>query len=216
VNILPAQALAAVPPKEREQMIECFGTYGAETMAVSGNSGMILWTDDFPLGSLAASTFGARRTWTQMVLLSFVEAGLLSRDDYNKAIAKLIGCGFTITFFDPQCMLEACRLADFGAVRFPLRQLVEVFRKVEMPNGMLIRLFLEFFTALQQEPPLFQKKALIIRAFLEALWANPATHDLVMALRPMSSKLFGLNVIAAAEFNAAFDEWLRSLNRPIL
>lgn len=216
VSILPAQELAAVPPKEREQIIECFGTYGAETMAVSGNSGMILWTDDFPLGSLAASTFGARRTWTQMVLLSLVEAGLLSRDDYNKAVAKLIGCGFTITFFDPQCMLEACRLADFGAARFPLRQLVEVFRKVEMPNGMLIRLFLEFFTALQQEPPLFQKKALIIRAFLEALWANPATHDLVMALRPMSSKLFGLNVIAAAEFNAAFDEWLRSLNRPIL
>ena len=92
--------------------------------------------------------------------------------------------------------------------------MVEVFREVVMPNGMLIRLFLEFFVALQQEPLLFQKKSLIIRAFLDALWANPAAHDLVRALRPMSSRLFGLNVVAEAEFNAAFDEWLRSLNRP--
>jgi len=42
-----------------------------------------------------------------------------------------------------------------------------------MPNGMTVRLFLEFFVALQQEALLFQKKALIIRAFLDALWANP-------------------------------------------
>jgi hypothetical protein len=82
-----------------------------------------------------------------------------------------------------------------------------------MPNGMLIRLFLEFFVALQREPLLFQKKSLIVRALLDALWANPASHDLVLALRSMSPRLFGLNVVAESEFNAMFVEWLRSLNR---
>jgi hypothetical protein len=213
VLVLPAIELAVVSPEERDQMKECFGVYGAETMAVAGKDQTVLWTDDSTLGILATSTFGAKRTWTQIVLLSFVEAGVLSRDDYNKAVARLIGCKYKLTFFDSACMLEACRLSEFGAARFPLKQMIEVFREIVMPNGMLIRLFLEFFVALQREPLLFQKKSLIGRGFLEALWANPASHDLVLALRPMSSRLFGLNVVAEAEFNAMFDEWLRSLNR---
>jgi len=213
VELLPAIELAAVEPEEREQMKTCFGVYGAETMAVAGKGQMVLWADDSTLGILATSIFGARRTWTQIVLLSFVEAGVLSRDDYNKAVARLIGCNYKLTFFDSACMLEACRLSESGAARFPLKQMIEVFREIVMPNGILIRLFLEFFVALQREPLLFQKKSLIIRGLLEALWANPASHDLVLGLRPMSSRLFGLNVVAEAEFNAMFDEWFRSLNR---
>ena len=216
VEILPATELAAVAPKERELLNDYLGPYGAEAIAVAGKPGMILWTDDSPQAQLAATTFGAKRTWTQIVLLSLVEAGVLSKDDYNKAIAKLIGCGFTLTFFDAGCVLESARLAEYGAARFPLKQMIEVFRQVTMPNGLLIRLFLEFFVALQQEPVLFAKKSLIVRAFLDTLWANPSSHDLVLGLRPMSSRLFGLNVVAETEFNAAFDEWLRSLNQPII
>jgi hypothetical protein len=157
MELLPAIALAAVSPEERDQMKECFGVYGAETMAVAGKDQTVLWTDDSTLGILASSTFGANRTWTQIVLLSFVEAGVLSKDDYNKAVARLIDCNYKLTFFDSACMLEACRLAEFGAARFPLKQMIEVFREIVMPNGMLMRLFLEFFVALQREPLLFQK-----------------------------------------------------------
>jgi hypothetical protein len=147
------------------------------------------------------------------MLLSFVEAGVLSREDYNKAVARLIGCNFKLTFFDSASLLEACRLSDYGAARFPLKQSIEVFRDIAMPNDVLVRLFLEFFVGLQREPLLFQKKSLIIRALLDALWVNPASHNLVGALRQMSPRLFGLNVVAEAEFNAMFDEWMRSLNR---
>ena len=213
VDVFPALELAAVAPKERDELKECFGVYGAEAMAVAGKDQTVLWTDDSTHGILAVSTFGARRTWTQIVLLSFVEAGVLSREDYNKAVARLIGCGFRLTFFDAACVLEACRLSEFRVARFPLKQMVDVFREIVMPNGILIRLFLECFVALQREPLLFHVKSLIVRAFLDALWANPASHDLVLGLRAMSSRLFGLNVVAEAEFNTAFDEWLRSLNR---
>ena len=161
MQVLAAIELAVVSPEERDQMKECFCVYGAETMAVAGKDQTVLWTDDSTLGILATSTFGAKRTWTQIVLLSFVEAGVLSRDDYNKAVARLIGWNYKLTFFDSACMLEACRLSEFGAARFPLKQMIEVFREIVMPNGMLIRLFLEFFVALQREPLLFQKKSLI-------------------------------------------------------
>ncbi len=213
VQIVSAVELAEVPPDERDQMKDCFGVYGAETMAVSGKEQTILWCDDSTLGILASSQFGARRTWTQIMLLSFVEAGVLSQEDYNKAVARLIGCNYKLTFFDSASLLEACRLSDYGAARFPLKQAIEVFRDIAMPNDVLVRLFLEFFVGLQRESLLFQKKSLIIRALLDALWANPASHNLVGALRQMSPRLFGLNVVAETEFNAMFDEWMRSLNR---
>jgi hypothetical protein len=37
-----------------------------------------------------------------------------------------------------------------------------------------------------------------------------------LSLRSMSARLFGLNVIAENEFNAFFDSWFSSLNRPIV
>jgi hypothetical protein len=63
VEILPATELAKVTPKDRDLFIEFLGPYGAETIAVSGKPGMILWTDDSTQAQLAASTFGAK-SWT--------------------------------------------------------------------------------------------------------------------------------------------------------
>jgi hypothetical protein len=39
---------------------------------------------------------------------------------------------------------------------------------------------------------------------------------MVLSLRSMSARLFGLNVVAEREVNAFFDSWFSSLNRPSL
>jgi hypothetical protein len=59
-------------------------------------------------------------------------------------------------------------------------------------------------------------KALIVRAFLDSLGRNAPTHAMVLPLRSMSARLFGLNMIAESEFNAFFDSWFSSLNHPIV
>jgi hypothetical protein len=68
---------------------------------------------------------------------------------------------------------------------------------------------------LQAEPILPLQEALVVRAFLDSLWRNAATHGLVLSLRSIIAPLFGLNVIAETEFNAFFDSWFSSLNSPI-
>jgi hypothetical protein len=197
-------------------LVNYLGQYGAETTVLARSPQMIMWTDDSILAQLAASTFGTRRTWTQLVLLSLVEAGLLASDDYNKAVAKLIGMGFTSTFFDANCMIEGARIAQFRASWFPLKQMAEAFQKTNAPAQGLVRQFLQFFVLLQQEPLLHPQKSLIVREFLDSLWRNPASHNMVLAMRSMSAKLFGLNVVAENEFNLTFDAWFRGLSRPII
>jgi hypothetical protein len=141
---------------------------------------------------------------------------VLTQEEYSSAVAKLIGFGYTATFFDARVMLECARIADFRTSRFPLKQLIEIFQQVNVPGNGLVGQFLGFFVLLYQEQALDQYKGLIVQGFLDALWRNPATHVAVLPLRSISAKLFGLNVVAEAAFNIFFDNWLRSLNRPLL
>jgi hypothetical protein len=94
--------------------------------------------------------------------------------------------------------------------------MLNVFERAALPAAELFRQFLGFFVLLHQEPLLLQDQALLVRAFLDALWRNPSTHSQVLALRAASGKLFGLNVIAESEFNEIFDMWFKSQSRPIV
>jgi tetratricopeptide (TPR) repeat protein/DNA-binding PadR family transcriptional regulator len=216
VEIVPAMELAAVEPRTRELLVDYLGRYGAETVVLGARPQVIMWCDDAPQSQLSGPLFGTRRAWTQLILLSLTEAGILQHSDYVKAVAKMIGMGFTSTYFDAKCVLECAKLAEYRTVRFPLKQMVEVFQNATSPAKDLVRQFLEFFVLLQQDTVLPPQKALIVRAFLDALWRNASTHGMVLALRSLSTKLFGLNVVAEAEFNAYFDAWFSSLSRPIV
>ena len=214
VERVPAAELAAVEPKTRELLVGVLGQYGAETVVLAGKPNMIMWCDDLAQSQLGATTFGARRASTQTVLLSLAEVGILPADEYSRAVAKLIGMGFTSVFFDARCVLESAKLAEYRRGRFPLKQMLDVFQKVTAPD--LVRQFLGFYLLLQQEPVLPQQEALVVESFLDSLWRNPSTHGMVLALRSVSARLFGLNVIAQRKFELVFDSWFRSQRRPII
>jgi DNA-binding PadR family transcriptional regulator/tetratricopeptide (TPR) repeat protein len=216
VEIVTAPELAAVEPKTRELLEQYLGHYGAETAVAAAKPDAVIWTDDLPQAGLAMTTFGASRVWSQVVLLSLTEAGILTQEEYSSAVAKLIGFGFQSTFFDSRVMLECAKIAEFRTSRFPLKQLIDVFQQASVPGNGLVREFLQFFVLLNQESVLDQYKAIIVQEFLDALWRNPGTHNAVLSLRSLSSRLFGLNVVAEAAFNIWFDNWRRSLNRPLL
>ena len=216
VEIVPARELASVEPKTRDLVIKYLGRYGAQTVVLAGKPGMMMWCDDALESQLAATIFGTRSAWTQMILVSLTEAGLLPETEYRKIIAKLIGMGFTSVYFDARCVLESVKLAEYRAGRFPLKQMLDVFQQANATANDLLRQFLGLFVLLQQEPLLIQQKSLLVHAFLNALWRNATTHDSVLSLRSVSARLFGLNVIAESEFNGIFDAWFRSLSRPII
>lgn len=211
VEIIPATALAALGAETRKALIGYLGQYGAETVAVAPGSNLVIWSDDLMEGATAQQLLGGKRVWTQVVLISLVDAGVLPKDEYTNAAAKLIGMGYTSTFFDAGCVMESARLAEYRAGRFPLKQMIEVFSTNQTPQ-IIVKIFFEFFIMLQRQPLLYQQKFQITGAFLDALWSNPQTHPLVPALGKIGARFFGLNVVAEGEFNAALAEWYKSLS----
>ena len=216
VEIIPATALAERSAEERTALVGYLGTYGAETVAVAPASNLAIWSDDLMQAEAAKHLLGGKRVWTQVVLISLTDAGVLSKEDYYRATAKLIGMGYTSTFFDATCVFECARLAEYRPGRFPLKQMIDVFATTASPAPGLVKILLEFFVLLQQQPLLFHTKLQIVAGFFDALWSNPHTHAFVPAIERVGSRFFGLNVVAEGEFKAAFAEWKKTLaNRRI-
>jgi tetratricopeptide (TPR) repeat protein len=216
VEILPATSLASVEPGSRELLGNFLGQYGAEALALARNPAYVLWTDDFVQGQAATGLFGVRSVWTQVVLASLAEVGLITQQEYAQATARLVGMQFTATTFDCSVLFEALRLSEFTPSRYPLKQMLDVFASPHGDVQGLYRLFAEFVVKFHQEQSLPERRCLILWSFLEAIWRDAGSHRFLLNMRKFSSRYFGVNVIGEAEFNGCFDQWFGSAERPIL
>jgi hypothetical protein len=64
-----------------------------------------------------------------------------------------------------------------------------------------------FFIQLSEESVVSQGIGGLVAALLEALWQNPQARIPLLAVRKNSARVFGLNVVAEANFNSIFDQW---------
>jgi hypothetical protein len=67
-----------------------------------------------------------------------------------------------------------------------------------------------------RQPVVSQGLGGLLAALLEALWQNPKARLPLLAVRRNSGRVFGLNVVAEANFNAIFDQWNRQHRNDIL
>ena len=144
IVIVPAEQLASQTHELRDTLIQYLGEHGAEAAAVAAGTGRFVWTDDSQVAAAAQSLLRARRVWTQIVLMSFVEAG---SDDARRLFDRCreaLGMKYTGIFFDSRCVLESARLAEYRPGRFPLAQMAETFATSTAPAEGLIKTFLSF------------------------------------------------------------------------
>src|SRR5258705_1402701 len=80
----------------------------------------------------------------------------------------------------------------------------------------LVRIAIGFFLLLLQQPVVSQQGGQMLGALLEAMWRNPHARRPLLEVRKNSSRIFGLNVVAEAEFNAVFDSWRRGHAQDVL
>src|SRR5205823_271575 len=93
-------ALVAVEASRREVLEKLFGQYGAEALALASDPDHVLWTDDLIQAQISAQEFGSRRVWTQLLLGTLADAGIISLEEYSDASARLVGMEVITTMFD--------------------------------------------------------------------------------------------------------------------
>jgi tetratricopeptide (TPR) repeat protein len=209
-------ALAALQPQRRELLEKAFGQYGAESIVIAADPDHVLWTDDLIQAQLSAAEFGTRRVWTQVVLGSFAEAGLISPDEYAQASARLIGMEFIATSFDASTVLAGFRLAGWSPQQRPATQFVKIFAGPIAGLQQMFAIFVSFAERLYREaiPP--ASRCAIARALFDALARNPPALASLKALRQISSRVFGINAVGQQQFDNCFDQWLEQRDNPLI
>jgi len=123
---------------------------------------------------------------------------------------------YQVVPFNNVVLVQAAKLAKYQPSAWPFAQAVEAF---SLPNAavvQLLRIMLLFYIQLSGESVVSQGVGGMLAALLEALWKNPQARKPLLAIRRNSARLFGLNVVAEANFNAIFDEWSRQHSKDVL
>ena len=215
-KIKPHLGLASVDETQRETLIKFLGEYGTEAVIVAMESDTVLWTDDLTQGDLATSMFGVRRVWSHTFLEFCLRRGLLSAERYGEAVAKLVGMRYQVTPFNNVVLVQAAKLAKYQPSAWPFAQAVEAFSIPNAAVDKLLRIILLFFIQLSEESVVSQGIGGLVATLLEALWQNPQARLPLLVVRRNSGRVFGLNVVAEANFNAIFDQWNRQHRNDIL
>jgi hypothetical protein len=209
-------ALAALPPDRRELVEKAFGQYGAESIAIAADPDLVLWTDDLIQAQFSATEFGGRRVWTQVVLFSLAEAGLISSDEYAEASARMIGMDYAATFFDASILLAGFRLAEWAAHRYPAKQFVKIFASPGGGLQQLIQILVSFAEKLYRETILPVTRCAIVRTLMDAIATHPHSIVLLKSFRQMSPRVFGVNALGQQQFADCFDRWLEQRENPLI
>jgi hypothetical protein len=101
---------------------------------------------------VSAQEFGVRRIWTQLLLGTLADAGLISLEEYTDASSRLIGMEFITTMFDASSLLAGFRLAGWLSHVPPAAQFVKIFADPQANGQRLFTIFVGFIQKLFQEP----------------------------------------------------------------
>jgi hypothetical protein len=216
IQIVPLMELATLDPDKRESLEKLFGQYGAESMMLASNPDFVLWTDDLIQAQIAASEFGAKRAWTQLLLDQTAQVGQITDAEKNRAVAALIGMEYTVTTFDSSILLSAVEMSDATPWRWPLKQFIQVFQKAQSDLQGLLGIFVEFLTKLFREPYLPESRCKVVTVMLNALWRNVVLRLPLVRLRKASPQFFGLNPVGQTQFDQCFDQWYGTVSEKIV
>jgi hypothetical protein len=172
------EELAFIDAPQRERMEKGFGLYGVEAMLLGSKPEILLWTDDLVQAQMAATEFGTKRVWTQLVITLLAESGLLTQKERDVAVAKLVYMNYLYTSYDVAAIIEAVELSDGKPWDGPLKSFVQQFGAGDANLAALFPILVGFIQRLYRENLLPEARCSVITAFLDALWANTAVGEL--------------------------------------
>jgi tetratricopeptide (TPR) repeat protein len=215
-EIVSVEELAFIDDVQRERLEKGFGLYGAEAMLLGSKTDMLLWADDLVQAQMAATEFGTKRVWTQLVISLLTDSGLLSAKERDIAAAKLVYMSYSYTSYDVASMIEAVELSASKPWDGPLKSFVQVFGAQDANLAVQFPILVGFIQRLYQENVLPETRCTVITAFLDALWANIAARRTLLYLRATTVRIFDLNYVGMKQFEDCFDRWYGKLNSPLI
>jgi tetratricopeptide (TPR) repeat protein len=204
-QIRPCPRTAELNPQRRQQLIESFGRHNLDSMLLASGPDTVLWTDDLILGTFGRTDFQVSRVWAQVVLFVLQQEGTISRQEYEHAVAKLIGWHYQGVVWNAETLIAAAEMAEWQMQNWPVPQALSGLGNREAHSLARIVIAAEAIRAvwrLDLDP--LQKQA-----FLFAVLAGIRSVSLVRQLQQAIPMIFSVDVLSASEAVNYISVWLR-------
>jgi len=186
---------------------DCRIISGIDLAARPGN---LLWTDDAVAGAFAIGEFGVKRVWTQIILQWMASTGSVAEKDFYDSAATLFGWGYQFTSMSSKSLVGAGTLAEWNPNRWPFSRCLQSFRSENVDLSALINIAGRFLAELLRVCSIPELRQGVVTTLLDALSSRNGGFPAIHSLAVFVPRLFGLNVLGAAEALSVFDAWLKA------
>lgn len=213
VRIEGGSALLGIDRVCRDQLVEITGRPSAESIALAGKMGAVLWSDDCVVATFGARELHVQSAWTQAVFEHAARAGWTEGSAYTDVTFAVLGWGYRHTMITAELIREAVLRSEWRLDEAPLSHVLDQFANDEsIPEGLL---FLAGATIrwAWQHAPLHQHAEALTTRILERLASRKKGHQIIRALAASMKMLFGLDVINGQRARDLVEQWLRASRR---
>jgi tetratricopeptide (TPR) repeat protein len=205
-QVLPCPQAAELDPKRRGELTETLGRHNLHSMLISATPGTTFWTDDLILGIVGRAEFRTTRVWTQAVLFHLQKEGAITQQEFDGAVAKLIGWHYHSTQCNSETLIAAAEIAEWDTTRWPVPQVMQTLgNDMANPVHRIAVAASAVRSVWQRDLPLQVRQG-----FLFAVVDGLKSLRLVRRFLQVMPGLFSLDVFSAAEVQDCIGYWMRN------
>ncbi len=204
-EIVPGSTLSNIPTAHREA-IRCFGAAGAESVEIAKARDAVLWTDDHVISELSTIETGCKCTWTQIACKSAIFRN--QPNMYQKASIFLLSLKYDPTSFSFEDAVWAAEEARWNTNLSPFAAVIKCLGRPSIPIEQILGLATVLMKAVWSSPIYGLQATDYTLIMLSEIKRREPSLNSIRHLQLFIDRLFGLNVIAAANVHRVFDNWL--------
>jgi tetratricopeptide (TPR) repeat protein len=112
-EVIPCREALKIDQNRKEMMFDTMERSFVETALLARQEKVLFFSDDLWLRIVMKNELGVKGIWTQAVLFSLVTRRSLSKEDYEKALVKLILSNYAYIPIDSDTLVEAANQAGW-------------------------------------------------------------------------------------------------------
>jgi tetratricopeptide (TPR) repeat protein len=206
-RVVGCPALADVDPADRKLLEDGIGASALESAVLGAGASRLVWTDDGVVALIGREKFGTKRIWTQAVLRSLNEQGIIPNSRYATASARLLGWQYMFTSVNPEVMRAAGNQAEWRPDRWPLKQAIGYLSLdvVHSQDAALLSAMLVAYCYLDAVLP--ETRRVLLQAAAEGLAKRTDAESVVPLFGSVLRRAFGLNLAGQQDAVETFEAW---------
>lgn len=151
-----------------------------------------IYTDDAAIRSLANNIAGTTGFWSQILLLDAMNKKIISKDQYDSAIAKLIKSDYFFVSVNKDLIVSLLEKSSYTASNDYVNAILHGLRGPESDENLSIRIAAETLKEIWLSGATREQKLFILDAILRNLFTGRSSDIVVIKLNQALKRLFGV------------------------